>query len=526
MSHELPSDQNPSETDGRADFNPASEEKFSASPEAGSESIFSPWEFQTPIELMEHIVQVGIDPDRYIELAEKYPPVELLFAARVWLHDGDVRYINLGALSHVLVHSESKEVRSGSIHSYIKSRRSKLPVIFENPWKIGNTEYFGERDVFDLLWFIDQDPTAKIEIRSDTGGIPAENLFANQIDITRRLEHVLAVQKRQIADDLDENVFFREFGLKVSGKTLMPDMNLALDIHDPMTAYMSTIMKIPLLSDEEEREMAQRMELGRRARVEMAAGNVNPIRMQLLSAIIESGTAAEDNLIARNTRLVISVAKKYQGRGVPLPDLIQEGNIGLIRAGRKFDYTRGHKFSTHATWWIRQAILRAIADTSRTIRIPVHRSDEINRTYSVIHYLTQRLNRQPTSEEIGKALGKQPKYVEDLLRQAQRPLSLEDPVGEDGDTELGDFIGDQTVISEEVEYSVLQDHISDLVDTLPSREAMVLKLRYGLKDGKTHTLEEIGQKLGVTRERVRQLEQQALGRLKKPYNRRNFEGYI
>jgi RNA polymerase primary sigma factor len=225
---------------------------------------------------------------------------------------------------------------------------------------------------------------------------------------------------------------------------------------------------------------------------------------------------------------VISVAKKYIGRGVPFLDLIQEGNIGLIRAARKFDYHRGHKFSTYATWWIRQAVTRAIADQGRTIRVPVHMGDQINRLIRVSHQLTQELGHDPSSEELAEALEVPVKKAEQMIQVARRPLSLETPTDEDEDSVLGDFIEDAEALApaEAVTQNMLKEQIQDILLSLPPREVRILQLRYGLVDGESYTLEEVGKKLGVTRERVRQIEAQALSRLRHPTHSRKLKDYL
>ena len=225
---------------------------------------------------------------------------------------------------------------------------------------------------------------------------------------------------------------------------------------------------------------------------------------------------------------MISFAKKYIGRGVSFLDLIQEGNIGLIRAARKFDYHRGHKFSTYATWWIRQAVTRAIADQGRTIRVPVHMGDQINRLIRVSHQLTQELGHDPTSEELAEALEVPVKKAEQMIQVARRPLSLETPTDEDEDSVLGDFIEDADALApaEAVTQNMLKEQIQEILLSLPPREVRILQLRYGLVDGESYTLEEVGKKLGVTRERVRQIEAQALSRLRHPTHSRRLKDYL
>jgi RNA polymerase primary sigma factor len=301
-----------------------------------------------------------------------------------------------------------------------------------------------------------------------------------------------------------------------------------IDTDDTIGLYLKEVGRVPLLTAEEEVELAQRIERGRLAREELAKGNIGPRRRQELQALIEDGWAAREHLITANSRLVISVAKKYMGRGVPFLDLIQEGNIGLIRAAKKFDYRRGHKFSTYATWWIRQAVTRAIADQGRTIRVPVHMGDQINKLLRVQHQLTQRLGRDPSVEELAGALDVTPQKVENMIQVARRPLSLETPTDDEEDSVLGDFIQDEEVPApdETATYNLLREHLDTVLNGLPPREVRILQLRYGLLDGQAYTLEEVGRKMGVTRERVRQIEAQALSRLRHPAIRRKLREYL
>jgi RNA polymerase primary sigma factor len=301
-----------------------------------------------------------------------------------------------------------------------------------------------------------------------------------------------------------------------------------IDTDDTIGLYLKEVSRVPLLTAEEEVELAQRIERGRMAREELARGNVSPRRRSELRRLIEDGWAAREHLITANSRLVISVAKKYMGRGVPFLDLIQEGNIGLIRATKKFDYRRGHKFSTYATWWIRQAVTRAIADQGRTIRVPVHMGDQINKLLRVQHQLTQRLGREPSVEELAGSLDVPPKKVENMIQVARRPLSLETPTDDEEDSVLGDFIEDEEAPppDETATYNLLREHLEEVLNSLPPREVRILQLRYGLLDGQAYTLEEVGRKMGVTRERVRQIEAQALSRLRHPTIRRKLRDYL
>jgi len=307
------------------------------------------------------------------------------------------------------------------------------------------------------------------------------------------------------------------------------DAQLAgVDADDTVGLYLKEVGRVPLLTAEQEVHLAKRIERGRKAREELARGVGSDRRRRDLQVGVEDGWAAREHLITANSRLVISVAKKYMGRGVPFLDLIQEGNIGLIRAAKKFDYRRGHKFSTYATWWIRQAVTRAIADQGRTIRVPVHMGDQINKLLRVSHQLTQRLGRDPSTDELAEALGVPPKKVENMIQVARRPLSLETPTDEEEDSVLGDFIQDEEspAPTEAVTQNLLREHLQEVLNTLPPREVRILQLRYGLMDGQSYTLEEVGRKMGVTRERVRQIEAQALSRLRHPSHRRRLADYL
>jgi len=302
-----------------------------------------------------------------------------------------------------------------------------------------------------------------------------------------------------------------------------------IDSDDAISLYMREIGVIPLLTAEDEVELAKRLEKGRRAakRLERAK-NLTPEKRAELERLVAEGERARKRLIQANSRLVVSIAKKYVGHGVPFLDLIQEGNLGLIRAVEKFDYRRGFKFSTYATWWIRQAITRALADQARTIRVPVHMSEQINKLKAVQRRLEQELGRDPTPNELAAEMGISPRKVEQILEIAQRPLSLELPVGEDADSELGDFIEDvETPLPTEIAWQeLLREEIERVLGSLSPREARVLQLRFGLIDGHQHTLEEVGEKFGVTRERIRQIETKAIRRLRHPMRSKRLRDYL
>jgi len=301
-----------------------------------------------------------------------------------------------------------------------------------------------------------------------------------------------------------------------------------IDTDDMIGLYLKEVGRVPLLTAPEEVHLAKRIERGPVARQVLASGRFEEHQRPKHRHNIEDGWAAREHLITANSRLVISVAKKYMGRGVPFQDLIQEGNIGLIRAAKKFDYRRGHKFSTYATWWIRQAVTRAIADQGRTIRVPVHMGDQINKLLRIQHQLTQRLGRDPSVEELAVALDVHPKKVENMIQVARRPLSLETPTDDEEDSVLGDFIQDYEAPApdDSATYNLLREHLGEVLDGLPPREVRILQLRYGLLDGQAYTLEEVGSKMGVTRERVRQIEAQALSRLRHPVVAKKLKEYL
>ena len=311
----------------------------------------------------------------------------------------------------------------------------------------------------------------------------------------------------------------------------IPELDIDLDlidIDDSISLYLKEIGRVPLLTADEEVSLAKRMERGRDARQKLTLGADDPNERDRLLLAVKDGQAAQEHLIKANSRLVVSVAKKYVGRGVPFLDLIQEGNIGLIRAVKKFDYRRGYKFSTYATWWIRQAVTRAIADQGRTIRVPVHMYEQINRLTRTSRQLVQELGRDPTTDEIAERLGVPPRKVEQIIRVSQRPLSLEMPVGEEEDSYLGDFIEDAEADSptDSASQTMLRQVIDEIFESLTPREVRILQLRFGLVDGYSYTLEEVGKKFGVTRERIRQIEAQALGRLRHPSRSRKLRDYL
>ncbi len=319
--------------------------------------------------------------------------------------------------------------------------------------------------------------------------------------------------------DEEDNVY-EQTGRVLLKSDLIEDAGYqqALDTDDVVGLYLKEAGRVPLLTAEEEVSLAKRMEAAALAQQQIKdyEDDLSPDDVYDLKEIVIDGEMAQEHLIRANARLVISVAKKYIGRGVPFLDLIQEGNIGLIRATNKFEYRRGHKFSTYATWWIRQAVSRAVADQGRTIRVPVHMGDQLNRMRRVQLHLLQELGREPSINELAEGLDTTPDKVENLLEIARRPVSLETPIDEEGDSTFGDFVEDvnSPAPAEEVATHLLHEQLQAALDRLPPREAQILRLRYGLEDGRVYTLEEVGQTIGVTRERVRQLEAQALNRLR------------
>ncbi len=298
---------------------------------------------------------------------------------------------------------------------------------------------------------------------------------------------------------------------------------------DTVGLYLKEMARVPLLTTDEEIALAKRLEIGLAAEVDIE--HVRPQdderRCKLIQAM-EDGRDAREHLIKANTRLVVSIAKRYMGRGVPFLDLIQEGNLGLMKAVEKFDYTRGYRFSTYATWWIRQTITRAIADQGRTIRVPVHMSDRIRHLYKTARQLEQENGRKPTPEEIAAHMDLEPRKVQWMLKVSWRPLSLERPVGEEEDSELGSFIEDDTTPTptQSAYQNLLREKVEEVLSTLTPREARILRLRFGLQNGRQYTLEEVGQKFGLTRERIRQIEGKALRRLRHPRRSRQLRDFV
>ena len=335
-----------------------------------------------------------------------------------------------------------------------------------------------------------------------------------------------------ISDDIEppmEEIAEIEEEELVDPNTLVDSFN----IDDPVRMYLKEIGRVPLLSADEEVTLATAMSAGRAAqeRIDQAAETEETIsdeEMAQLKADIKAGNKAKQKLAEANLRLVVSIAKRYVGRGMLFLDLIQEGNLGLIKAVEKFDYTKGYKFSTYATWWIRQAITRAIADQARTIRIPVHMVETINKVIRVSRQLLQQLGHDPSPEEISAEMGMPVDKVREILKIAQEPVSLETPIGEEEDSHLGDFIPDEGASepSEAASFTLLKEQLVDVLSTLTPREEKVLKLRFGIEDGRTRTLEEVGKEFNVTRERIRQIEAKALRKLRHPSRSKKLKDFL
>ena len=336
-----------------------------------------------------------------------------------------------------------------------------------------------------------------MELEPDQMDKVFEYLEANNIDVLR-----ITSDADSVEDDLDVD----ELALSDEEEVDMEKIDLSvpdgISIEDPVRMYLKEIGKVPLLTAEEEVELAKRM--------------------------AEGDEEAKKRLAEANLRLVVSIAKRYVGRGMLFLDLIQEGNLGLIKAVEKFDYQKGFKFSTYATWWIRQAITRAIADQARTIRIPVHMVETINKLIRVSRQLLQELGREPTPEEIAAELDMPVERVRDILKISQEPVSLETPIGEEEDSHLGDFIQDDNVPvpAEAAAQTLLKEQLDEVLDTLTEREQKVLRLRFGMNDGRARTLEEVGKEFDVTRERIRQIEAKALRKLRHPSRSRKLRDYL
>jgi RNA polymerase primary sigma factor len=340
------------------------------------------------------------------------------------------------------------------------------------------------------------------------------------------------LQDRGIAvryqDDEEGLLGLRQGDLVIDEGQAVADIN-AVSADDPVGLYFRQMAQEPLLTADEEIELAKRIERGRKARRQMEhTGELTVSERAEVILLIEQAQEAREHLGRANTRLVVSIAKRYMGQGLPFPDLIQEGNVGLMRAVDKYDYTRGNRFSTYATWWIRQAITRALAQKTRTIRIPLHMTERIRQMYRTAQILEQELGRRPTPEEIAEEMELPAETVRGMMDASQHAIALERPVGDDGDSEFGDFIEDQDTPepAEAAAHHLLQETIEEVLSELTPRQAHILRLRFGLGGGEQHTLEEIANKFGLSRERIRQLEKEALRRLRHPRLAHNLRDYL
>ncbi|MFH1909461.1 MAG: sigma-70 family RNA polymerase sigma factor [Chloroflexota bacterium] len=348
-----------------------------------------------------------------------------------------------------------------------------------------------------------------------------------------RLSVIMLVLRNRGVDIVDPENYDAVHGeeaLEPEAEPWLEADTLSIPSDDMVGMYLKEMSRVPLLKVEEELDLAMRIESGREAKNKLVllSGRKHTLEHARLEALVHDGLLARDHLIKANTRLVVSIAKRYMGRGVPFLDLIQEGNLGLMKGVEKYDLHRGFRFSTYATWWIRQTVTRAIADQARTIRVPVHMIDRIRQVYKTTHELEQKYGRVPTPEELALELGLDLRKVQWILKVSWLPLSLESPVGDDEDSELGMFIEDEfspTPMQAAYE-SMLKEKIDEVLGTLSPREARVLRLRFGLENGTPYTLEEVGEKFGLTRERIRQIEGKALRRLRHPRRARQLKEYL
>ena len=406
----------------------------------------------------------------------------------------------------------------------------------------------------------------KAEIMKVVEGVPGSEKLAELIERGKKKGSLSSSELMDVLEDMDlesdqmDKIYdtLENLGIDTVGEDYIPDLpddadppleamediseeeivdpNSMVDsfgTDDPVRMYLKEIGKVNLLSSDEEIELAQAMDAGNAAKEQLAelqaAGEEIPVEVQAeLDKAIKKGERAKQRLAEANLRLVVSIAKRYVGRGMQFLDLIQEGNLGLIKAVEKFDYTKGYKFSTYATWWIRQAITRAIADQARTIRIPVHMVETINKVIRVSRQLLQELGHDPTPEEIAEEMSMPVERVREILKIAQEPVSLETPIGEEEDSHLGDFIPDEDASepAEAASFTLLKEQLVEVLSTLTPREEKVLKLRFGIEDGRTRTLEEVGKEFNVTRERIRQIEAKALRKLRHPSRSKKLKDFL
>ena len=374
--------------------------------------------------------------------------------------------------------------------------------------------------------------TDALILRADTQGfVTIDDLmayFPNEDDDQEALRAVIACLRHEGVDILD----VLSVGTQKGNEVDLPNAPATgVEVaEDTVGLYLKEMSLVPLLSMAEEQDIAKCIEQGRAAKIELAKLDVNsnPAHVSELRVFIKEGEQAWEHLIKANTRLVVSIAKRFVGRGLPFLDLIQEGNLGLIKAVEKFDYKRGFRFSTYATWWIRQSITRSIADQGRTIRIPVHMIDRIRELYRVNQQLEQNLGRKPLAKEIAEKMDLSVSKVQWIMRVSWMPISLETPVGDEEESELGMFVKDEETPSPmEVTYqSMMREKINEVLATLSPREARILRMRFGLDGGRAYTLEEVGLKFGLTRERIRQIEGKALRQLRHPHKARQLKDYL
>lgn len=374
----------------------------------------------------------------------------------------------------------------------------------------------------------------KADVRGYLTTEDLEEVYPEITSDVDRMEAIMIALRRQGVDVLDQDSAGHsdgDYGTPPSDMDPYAANLETISSDDTIGLYLKEMSSVPLLSVVEELDLARRIETGRMADdllIELN-GHTPPEERERLESEKDDGGKARDHLIKANTRLVVSIAKRYIGRGVPFLDLIQEGNLGLMKAVEKYEYQRGFRFSTYATWWIRQTITRSIADQGRTIRVPVHMVDRIRHLYRLMHELEQKLGRVPTNEELAVELDTSPNKVDWMMRVSWLPLSLESPINDnEEESELGMFVEDTLTPSpiESTYGKMLRERIEAVLDTLPPREARILRLRFGLDNGHTYTLEEVGQKFGLTRERIRQIESKALRRLRHPRRSRQLKEYV
>ena len=393
------------------------------------------------------------------------------------------------------------------------------PVIQE---LLNRAERRGYVTINDILELLDED-------REDVNAIEAVLEELDELGIELRQSDAQDEDEESKSDALDDFIVEEDEVEREEDDAGLGDIN-AVSADDPVGLYFRQMAREPLLTAEEEIELAKRIELGKESALQLQKNiaNGDPKRYQELMRLVDDGQAAREHLGRANTRLVVSIAKRYMGQGLPFPDLIQEGNVGLMRAVDKYDYKRGNRFSTYATWWIRQAITRALAQKTRTIRIPLHMTERIRQMYRTAQVLEQSLGRRPTPEEIAAEMELPTESIRGMMDASQHAIALERPVGDDGDSEFGDFIEDQDSPSpvESATQHLLQETIEEVLSELTPRQSHILRLRFGLGGGEPHTLEEIANKFGLSRERIRQLEKEALRRLRHPRLAHNLRDYL